>query len=287
MSSAAQQTAPAVRVKRVGVGDLEFNVNESGDPGSPTLLFLHGSGPGATAASNWQAILEELADDFHCVAPDVIGFGDSSQPDPRPAALGPYTQLRVETLVGLVDAMGIDTFTVVGNSMGGMWALGMVRDIPERVDRLVLMGSGGAPLPVGPSLPKLIGFYDEPTVDAMAALLTDFVYEPSMFGDRLHEIAAERLPRALRPEVEASHRATFTFEVPWDFTPSDLAAIQQETLVIHGRDDRFVTFDAGVYYFTHIPNARIYGIGKCGHWAQIEHHDRFVAVLREFLAGAV
>jgi 2-hydroxymuconate-semialdehyde hydrolase len=56
-------------------------------------------------------------------------------------------------------------------------------------------------------------------------------------------------------------------------------------LVIHGREDRFVKFEAGLWFFEHLPNARLYGIGKCGHWTQIEQHDRFVTALRDFMGG--
>lgn len=275
-----------VMTTRVTVGEHAFHLNYSGKGGAPALLFLHGAGPGATGASNWQAVLEELGEDYQCLAPDVIGFGHSSHPDPRPAGLGEFTQLRVDALLGLLDALSIEQATVIGNSMGGMWTLGMVRQAPERIERIVLMGAGGAPLPFGESLPHLINFYDDPSVDNMAALLEEFVYEPALFGTDLKTIAAERLPRAIRPEVEASHRATFTMaDPPWDFTQQDLEAITQPALVIHGREDTFVRFEGGVYYFEHIPNARLYGIGKCGHWAQIEHHDRFVAAVRAFVEG--
>jgi 2-hydroxymuconate-semialdehyde hydrolase len=274
-----------VSTTRVPVGEHEFHVNHAGEPAKTALLFLHGSGPGATGASNWQAVLEELGDEYYCVAPDVIAFGDSSHPNPRPIGLGAFTKLRVEALLGLLDALSIEQATVVGNSMGGMWSLGMTRTAPERVERLVLMGAAGAPVPLGASLPHLIAFYDDPTVESMAALLEEFVYDPDLFGDDLKNIAAQRLPRAVQPEVQKSHRATFDFSVPWEFTDADLAAITAPTLIIQGREDSFVRFEGSVYYFEHIPNARIYGIGKCGHWAQIEHHDLFVAALRSFIQG--
>jgi 2-hydroxymuconate-semialdehyde hydrolase len=270
---------------KVSVGQHEFHLNYAGDPSNPAILFLHGSGPGATGASNWQAVLHDLGDDYFCLAPDVIGFGDSSHPDPRPAGLGQFTQLRIDALFGLLDALDVERAHVVGNSMGGMWTLGMARQVPSRIDRMILMGAGGPPEYFGPSLPQLIGFYDGPTVDTMAALLREFVYSPELFGDDLDEIAAERLPRAVRPEVEASHRATFDLSVPWEFGLDDVRRLTQETLVIHGREDKFVRFAGAVYYFENLPNARLYGLGRCGHWAMIEHHERFVYAVREFLEG--
>jgi 2-hydroxymuconate-semialdehyde hydrolase len=275
-----------VHSSRIPVGDVEIHLNTSGPPDAPAILFLHGSGPGATGASNWEAVLADLGGEYHCLAPDVVGFGDSTHPDPPPRGLGPFTRLRIETLIGLLDKLGLDKVSLVGNSMGGMWSIGITGQAPDRVDKLVLMGAGGSPPEYfGPSLGKLINFYDAPTTEAMTELLRDFLYDPRRLGGQLEEIAAARLPRAARPEVERSHRATFDFSQPWPITPADLAAITQPTLIIHGREDKFVRFGGGVYYFEHIPNATLYGIGNCGHWTQIEHHDKFVAALRGFLRG--
>ncbi|UIX29168.1 alpha/beta fold hydrolase [Streptomyces sp. GQFP] len=281
-------TGARISTSRIPVGEAEIHLNESGDPDAPAILFLHGSGPGATGASNWEGVLADLGKDYHCLAPDVLGFGDSTHPNPPPAGLAPFTQLRIDTMIGLLDKLGIDQATLVGNSMGGMWSIGITGQASERVDKLVLMGAGGSPPEFfGPSLPHLVNFYDDPSTEAMTGLLRDFLHDPERLGGRLDEIAAARLPRAVRPEVERSHRATFDMSQPWRITVDDLAAITQETLIIHGREDKFVTFGGGVYYFQHIPNARIYGIGNCGHWTQIEHHEKFVAAMRGFLAGAL
>lgn len=276
-----------IRTRRVAVGDHEFELAESGDPGNPAILLLHGSGPGATGLSNWEQVLEDLGDDYYCLAPDVIGFGDSSHPNPPPQGIGPFTQLRVDTMIGLIRELGLTSVTLVGNSMGGMWSLGIVQTVPELVDRIVLMGSGGAPIPPGPELHRLVSFYDDPTTEAMEAMMAAFVYDPESFGSRLAEIADTRTPRAVRPEVRRSHLATFDLTTPIQFTDEFLASIEQDVLIIHGRDDHMVTFAAGVYFFEHIPNARLYGIGKCGHWTQIEQHEKFVGAVRGFMHGVL
>lgn len=276
----------SVSTTRVTVGDVEFHLNEAGPADAEALLFLHGSGPGATGASNWEAVLADLGDQYHCLAPDVVGFGDSTHPNPPPAGLGPMTQMRIDTLIALLDELKLEKVSLVGNSMGGIWSLGIAKQAPERVDKIVLMGAGGSPAEYfGESLPKLVNFYDNPTEAAMAELLRDFVVDPAALGGRIDDIAAARMPQARRPEVERSHRATFDMSTPWRITAGDLEAISHEVLIVHGREDRFVKFGGGVYFFEHIPHARLYGIGQCGHWTQIEHHHKFVTALRAFLAG--
>ena len=56
-------------------------------------------------------------------------------------------------------------------------------------------------------------------------------------------------------------------------------------LAVHGRDDRIIPLEASTYFADHIPNANLYVIGQCGHWTQIEHHDKFVYLARKFFAG--
>ncbi|GAA5210864.1 alpha/beta fold hydrolase [Streptomyces thinghirensis] len=277
-----------ITTTKVAVGEYEFQLNESGDSTAPPVLFLHGSGPGATGLSNWEAVLKDLGSDYYCLAPDVIGFGDSTHPEPPPAGLVPFTQLRIDTLIGLLDQLGLEKVSLVGNSMGGIWSLGMVRQAPERVERIVLMGAGGSPVAAGPKIPALAGFYENPTTESMTALLEAFVFDAAEFGGELKKIAENRLPRAVRPDVQRSHLATFSdldMSKPYSFPAEEAAKITQDVLVVHGREDRFVPFEAGNWFFQNIPNVRLYGIGKCGHWTQIEQHDRFVSVVRGFLAG--
>jgi 2-hydroxymuconate-semialdehyde hydrolase len=278
-------TSAEITTSEVAVGDNKFHLNQAGDPANPAIVFLHGSGPGATGLSNWEGVLKELGNEYFCLAPDMIGYGDSSHPDPRPQGIVPFTQLRVDATIGLLDELGVEKATFVGNSMGGMWSLGVVRQAPERVDKIILMGAGGSPIPAGPQIPALIGFYADPTTESMARLLKAFVYDPEMFGDKLDTIAAARLPRAIRPDVRLSHEATFDLTVPWVFTDEDMANVKQDVLIIHGREDKFVTFEAGLYFFEHIPNSRLYGIGKCGHWTQIEQQDKFIGAVRGFMTG--
>lgn len=272
-----------IRSSDIAVGDHTLRVNETGDPAAPTILFLHGSGPGATAMSNWEGVIPELGADFHCVAPDMVGFGDSTHPAEPPVGTGPFGQLRAEAILRLIDAMGLQHITVVGNSMGGMVTLRMLATEADCVERVVLMASGGAP--VGgptPALMKLVLFYEHPTTEAMADLMSEYVSDPAVLGSRLGAIAADRMPMAGREDVRRSHLATFT---PVDTPMIDLEAVSritQPVLAIHGREDRLIPV-AGAYWFgEHIDNARVHVLPHCGHWVQIEQRDRFVFLVRAF-----
>lgn len=275
----------AITTRDVAVGDVTFHLSTSGDPSRPPVLWLHGSGPGVTALTNWERLLEDLAGDFYNIAPDMIGYGDSTHPDPPPEGIGPFTAHRVETLIALLDHLGIDQVDLVGNSMGGIISLCLTLAHPERVRRIVLMGTGGAPVPPTPELLSLIFFYEDPTVEAMTELMTKFVANPNAWGDQLHQIVAERMTRATRPEVERSHRATFSFSGdPLPINEETMGTIAQPVLVVHGDTDRLMPLECGHWYAKVLPNARLEVIEHGGHWLQVEHHDLFRDLVREFFA---
>ena len=126
------QTAPLlISTRDIDVLGHRLHLNQTGDPSAPAVLWLHGSGPGVTALTNWQALITGLAPRFHNLAPDLLGFADSSHPDPAPAGMVAYTALRAEVLVGLLDVLGLQRVHLVGNSMGAMIALRMVLDVPS------------------------------------------------------------------------------------------------------------------------------------------------------------
>lgn len=265
---------------------VSFHLATSGSPDQPPVLWLHGSGPGVTALTNWERVINDLASDFFNLAPDIVGFGDSTHPDPPPQGVAAFTAYRVETLRALLDHLELDTVDLVGNSMGGVISMCFALKYPHRVRRIVLMGAGGAPVPMTAELLALIRFFDNPTVEAMASLMTTFVHDPTSLGDDLDAIAAQRMQRALRSDVERSHRATFVPGDPLPITEASMATVSQPVLVIHGDDDRLVPVASGEWYSRVLPRARLEVMKDAGHWLQIEHHDHFVSLVRNFLTAA-
>lgn len=269
-----------INSRLVTVESYQFFVNESGIDQSPKVLFLHGSGPGVTALSNWEKVMADLSGTFHCIAPDILGFADSSHPDPAPLR-GDFMQLRVDTIVKLLDVMGISQVDLVGNSMGGAIAQRLAEQYPDRVRRLVLMGTALGRPRMTEGLKAVGTYYDDPTVENLTTLLSWFVYEPEQYGEKLRKIAEERIPRANREDVRRSHLASFSRTGPAE-SEVNPENIKQPTLVIHGRDDRILELQDGIDLFKSLPNAQAHFFGRCGHWAQIEQSERFVRLVKEF-----
>jgi 2-hydroxymuconate-semialdehyde hydrolase len=275
-----------VRSQDIQAGEHRLRVHTSGDPSKPAILFIHGSGPGVSAPSNWAHLMPSFAEDYYCIAPDVLGFGDSEHPDPAPAGGMPeYTTLRARSLIALLDALGVAKAHFVGNSMGGMITLRVAQIAPARIDKMILMGSGGAPIPPSADLMKLITFYQDPSPETMADLLVRFVDDTSLFAGKLEEIAQTRLALATRDDVRRSHLATFNPEYgPVKYTKDELAAIQHQALVLHGREDRMLPVAAGYYLAENLPNAQLHVLPHAGHWIQIEQAADFTSQAKLFLA---
>ncbi|WP_330252941.1 alpha/beta fold hydrolase [Nocardia sp. NBC_00565] len=109
--------------------------------------------------------------------------------------------MSARCLLALLDTFGVEKAHFVGNSMGGMITLRVSQIAADRIDKMILMGSGGAPIPPSEDLMQLITFYQDPSPAAMADLLTRFVDDTDLFAGKLEEIARTRLALATRDDV--------------------------------------------------------------------------------------
>ncbi|WP_273000946.1 alpha/beta fold hydrolase [Hydrogenibacillus schlegelii] len=276
---------------KIKTGAFETHLNRAGN-GKAAILMIHGSGPGATAYSNWQYALAEFGTTYSALAPDLIGFGESTHPDPPPTGVRAWMRLWVRQLLDLLDVLSIERAHLIGNSLGGAVALHLLMEAPHRFERVVLMGPAGAPFTITPELDRIWGFYDDPTEETMQSVIRWFAYDEGFIADRLEEIAKSRLQAALRPEVRRSYEAMFPaprqrhvddLVVP----ESALRRIPHPVLIAHGREDHIVPFETSLHLVRHLSNARLYLLGRCSHWIQIEHKDAFHRVVGAFLRGEI
>ena len=264
----------------IDAGGYRTHYHESGD--GDTLLFVHGSGPGVTAWANWRLAMPVFARNFHVLAPDVLGFGYSD----RPAGITYGKDVWVAHLIAFLEAKGVRTAHIVGNSMGGGFAIALAVRRPDLVDRLVLMGSSGLPFPITPGLEAVWGY--EPGRESMRTLIAEyFAYDRSIATDNLVEL---RYAASIQPGFQESYRRMFPpprqtgvddLATPVD----DIRRITAPMLLIHGREDRVIPPAVSYELLGLLPNAQLHVFGHCGHWTQIERMTEFNALVDAFLSG--
>ncbi|QSE91503.1 alpha/beta fold hydrolase [Rhodococcus pseudokoreensis] len=276
MTTTTEQT-PEI-AKTIDVNGIATNYHDVGE-GAPVVL-IHGSGPGVTAWANWRTTIPALSSQYRVIAPDILGFGYTERPDGVEYNSATWT----DHLVGLLDALGLDKVSIVGNSFGGSLALNIATKYPERVDRLVLMGSVGVPFDITPGLDAVWGF--EPSLPAMRKLLDVFAYDRTLVNDELAEL---RLAAATRPGVQEAFSAMFPAprqrgvdEMAVD--ESLISSLTHETLIVHGRDDQVIPLSNSLRLLELIDRSQLHVFGRCGHWVQIEHSTRFNSLIADFLS---
>lgn len=264
--------------KTVVANGISTNYLDAGS-GKP-VVFVHGSGPGVTAYANWRLTLPVLADRFHCYAPDMAGFGYTE----RREGFSYTLQNWVDQLVGFLDALELATVSLVGNSFGGAVALRLAVTHPERVDRLVLMGSVGVPFAITEALDAVWGY--QPSLEAMRRMLDYFAYSRELVTD---ELAQVRYEASVRPGFQESFAAMFPApRQRWvdalSTPPEQIAKLKQPTLIVHGRDDKVIPLATSLGLHELIDDSELHVFGRCGHWTQIERSGPFTALVAEFLS---
>lgn len=262
----------------VQAAGIATNYLEAGS--GPPVVLLHGSGPGVTAYANWRLTIPGLAPRHRVLAPDLVGFGFTERPPGVRYDLATW----VDQVVGLLDALDLERASVVGNSFGGALALRLAARHPDRVDRLVLMGSVGVPFPITDGLDAVWGY--QPSVQNMRALLDVFAYSRELVTDELAEL---RYRASVQPGFQESFAAMFPApRQRWVdamvTSDEEIARLPHPTLVIHGRDDRVIPLANALHLLDVVPDVRLHVFGRCGHWTQIEHAEAFNRLLLDFLA---
>ncbi|NKY76728.1 alpha/beta fold hydrolase [Rhodococcus opacus] len=264
--------------RTIDVDGIATNYHDSGE-GYPVLL-VHGSGPGVSAWANWRLTIPALAKQFRVLAPDVLGFGYTD----RPRGIRYDTTNWSRHLIGFLDALKVERIAVVGNSFGGGLALRLAIEHPDRVHKLVLMGSVGVRFPITPALDAVWGY--RPSVARMRSLLDVFAHDRRLVSDELAEL---RYQASARPGVQEAYAAMFPAPRQraldaLSLSEERIRTIGHETLVIHGRDDEVIPLSASERLERLIDRAQLHVFGHCGHWVQIEHSDRFNRLVAEFLS---
>ena len=266
---------------------------QAGDADAPAVLFVHGI---PTSGWLWRDVIRLLEGDFRCVAPDLMGLGDTDvDPDSTPL----HMEAQAEMLLELMSALGHERFALVCHDQGGAAAQLVVARQPERVSAFVItdcVAYDNWPVPAIKRLQTLARL--GPLANWMSRLgVTEWIERATPLStfkrgvwqrDRLTDEAISEYLRPLR-EGRRQRRRFLRFLLAGDPRYSlaavdGLKAFTAPTLVLWAADDHFLSPSWGRRLQEDIPGADTFElIPFCGHFWQEERPAEFVAHMGSFL----
>ena len=250
----------------------QIHIAEAGPVSGRPVVFLHGSGPGASGASNFrQNISAFVAAGFRVILPDMIGYGASSKPEGVDYPLDLFTGTVVEALL----AHGVTGGHLVGNSLGGGVALQIALDHPEfAVDKLVLMAPGcvaeQASYFTMPGIAKMVSNFGGPdfNLDEQRRLVSNLVH-PDFVANIPDALVAERFAVARTQPKDVLMRMK---------TPNlglRLGEVARPMFVLWGLNDEFCPESHSRLFLDACSDVRTITFARTGHWVQVERAEEF------------
>jgi len=240
----------------------------------PTVILLHGLGG---SWQSWHFNIAALAEKYHVVVPDQIGFGKSDKP---------FVNYRIRTYVDFLDQfckqLKIERATLVGNSMGGWIAAMFTASFPDRVEKLVLEDAAGYAPPKDFDTRVYWGL-NPTTREGMKVLLAKVFYSKAFQTDAfIDQSIAARLAAGDGYTINSVTESIVRGE---DFLDDIAKTIKRPTLIIWGRQDGLVPLAEGERFNKDIAGSKMFVIDQCGHVPNIEKPGEFNAAVLKFLAG--
>lgn len=274
----------------VEVEGVEIHYKQTGT-GDPVFLLLHGFG---ASTFSWREVMAPLAELGTVIAFDRPAFGLTERPmrntDDWPG-YNPYSYASQPRLtVGLMDALGVETAILVGNSAGGTVAMLTTLAHPDRVEALILVDAavyvgGGSPAFLQP-------LFNTPQLRHLGPLIARRIRDWGVDFGRSAWHDPDRIPPEFWEGYTRPLQTDNWDRALWELTasaerpdlPSRLNELTLPTLVITGDDDRIVPTEQSVRLAGELPNAELVVLEACGHVPQEECPGPWLDAVRGFVA---
>ena len=272
------------RTARIHGHDVSYRMAGSG----PTVVLVHGI---AGSSTTWRAVMPALAERYTVIAPDLMGHGQSAKPR-GDYSLGAYAS----GIRDLLAVLGQERATVVGHSLGGGVAMQFAYQFPERVQRLVLVASGG----LGKEVSVILKAVTLPGAEYVLPLLLHRRIREAgewpaglarRIGWRPNDTLAE-VWRSYTTLTERHGQQAFihTVRAVIDVAGQRVSAHDRlylaqalPTLIVWGDRDRIIPVAHAYRAAQAMPGARLEVLPGAGHFLPWKDADRFLSVLDDFL----
>ena len=242
------------------------------------IVLCHGGSPGTCSSVNWKLNIEPLSETgFAVYAFDQPGFGLTDNPTDY------SLDFRFLHARAFVDAMKLERYHVIGNSMGAYLAARLALE-DSRARRLILVSSNTlAPKGSPESQAKSKKHAEElraykPSYENMLKMTQGTLYNQELVTK---ELVRERYEMSTGKNYEAQ---LMRYEAPRSKPLEDqLAALKSRTLILWGKNDHGTSLDQALLLFQKIPQAELHIFDQCAHWVQWDHADRFNTLVADFL----
>lgn len=278
----------ALRRRTVSIHGHEVTYRMAGN--GPVIVLIHGI---AGSSTTWRGVLPALAEQYTVVAPDLLGHGHSAKPR-GDYSLGAYAS----GVRDLLAVLGLERATVIGHSLGGGVAMQFAYQFPERVERLVLVASGGLGREVSPILravtlpgaeyvvpvllhrkvreagewlgwlPRRLGWKPD---DSLAEVWRGYTTLTDRAGQQAFIHTVRSVIDVAGQRVSAHDRLYLTQALP--------------TLIVWGDNDRIIPVSHAHVAAEAMPGARLEILEGAGHFLPWRDADRFLEILLDFLAN--
>jgi len=234
----------------------------------PALIFVHGVG---STAAIWDRQLEAFGDRFRCAAIELRGNGAFADPDPSLISRSGYAT----DVLTVADRLGMDRFTLVGCSLGGVVAFELWRRAPQRFDAMVILGSFARYPNSRQYVESIVAAVEQAgTMLAFAEQrATKLGLSPERLGETIDQMAAKSVPCYL-----AATQATWTGDYR-----AMLASIDVPALVACGEHDAVAPHALSQEIAAGIADAQLEVVPSAGHVANADNASAFNDLLRSFL----
>lgn len=281
----------SISYKTIKVDNLDIFYREAGNPSKPTLLLLHGF---PSSSRMYENLINDLASNYHLIAPDYPGFGQSSAPKPSDYV---YTFDNLATTVNhFIDLMGLKKITLYVQDYGGPVGFRIASQRPELIQALIVQNANAYNEGLGEALMPLVAYIQNPneetvkpvngflTIDGTKWQYTDGAENVNKINPDSYITDQYYLDRPGNKDIQLTLIRNYGSNLPlYDTWQAYFRKYQPKTLVISGKNDKLFTAPGAEAFKKDLPNAQI-SLLNGGHFVLEEKHTEAAKLIKDFLS---